>query len=328
MSEASDAAATEPGAAPRPPDFSERSLRNRFAGLILDRRDEWRADADRVRATWRDARLVVVDFEGRAASQAEGLAALRATELPPEAFAAASLLGVQDGRSWFALPASAWPESLRPPTLAWTGLREAAAHWDPFASGLFAYSKALLLWQSRARHCGACGSATLLIRAGHCARCSNPDCGLQQFPRTDAAVIVIVTDGSRCLLGRQPGWPPGRYSTLAGFVEPGESLEDAVRREVREEAGVLLGACHYQSSQPWPFPGALMVGFRAEARDTRIRLGDELEDARWFEAGDLVAAVRRGDTGLPPDISVSRRLVEDWLEDVLGATAIADLREH
>jgi NAD+ diphosphatase len=306
----------------------ERSLRNRFAGLSLDRRDEWRVDPERVRATWSSARLVVIDVEGRAAAQAHALARIDARELDASVFAAASFLGMQDGQSWFALPAAAWNEASRGDDTAWVGLREAAASWPAFDSGIFAYAKALLLWQSRARHCGACGAATSLIRAGHCARCSNPECGLQQFPRTDAAIIVIVTDGTRCLLGRQPGWPPGRYSTLAGFVEPGESLEDAVRREVREEAGVLVGACEYQSSQPWPFPGALMVGFRAEAHDPTLRIGDELEDARWFEAADLVAAVRRGETGLPPDISVSRRLVEDWLQDVLGTEAIVDLRDR
>ena len=300
---------------------AERSLRNRFAGLTLDRRDEWRVDAERVRAAWSDARVVAVDFEGRAVSEGDGLAAIHARDLDAASFAQASFLGVQDGQSWFALPAAALAGER-----AWTGLREAAARWSAFDSGLFAYAKALLLWQSRARFCGACGAATELIRAGHCARCTNAQCGLSQFPRTDAAIIVIVTDGMRCLLGRQPGWPAGRYSTLAGFVEPGESLEDAVRREVREEAGVLVGHIDYQSSQPWPFPGALMVGFRADAADTTIRLGDELEDARWFEAAELVAAARRGETLLPPSISVSRRLVEDWLEDTLGAGALEGLR--
>jgi NAD+ diphosphatase len=311
----------DPRAAPE-----ERSLRNRFAGLALDRRDEWRADAERVRAVWRDARLVVVDFEGRALAQDDALAIVGTEALDASAFASASFLGQHEGQSFFALPAPALGEAAKPAAATWVGLRDAAARWSAFDSGLFAYAKALLLWQSRARHCGACGAKTTLIRAGHCARCSNPECGLDQFPRTDAAIIVIVTDGRRCLLGRQAGWPAGRYSTLAGFVEPGETLEDAVRREVREEAGVIVGACAYQSSQPWPFPGALMVGFRAQAQDGTIRLGDELEDARWFDAADLVAAVRRGETGLPPAISVSRQLVQDWLEDVLGADAVADLR--
>ena len=307
----------------------ERSLRNRFAGLSLNRRDEWRADAERIRALWPNARVVVVDFEGHAPGTDLALSAIAAATLDEAAFAQASFLGTQDDApdrpAWFALPAGAWPEAARPIALKWIGLREAAARWSAFDSGLFAYAKALLLWQTRARWCGACGHVTALIRAGHCARCSNSDCGLDQFPRTDAAVIVIVTDGTRCLLGRQSGWPAGRYSTLAGFVEPGESLEDAVRREVREEAGVRVATCHYQSSQPWPFPGALMVGFRATAADTEIQLGAELEDARWFEAAELVAAVRHGTTALPPAISISRRLVEDWLVEVLGADALADL---
>ena len=305
------------------PSDTERSLRNRFSGLTLDRRDEWRVDAERVRAAWSDARVVAVDFEGRAASAGDGLATIPARTLDAAVFAQASFLGVQDAQSWFALPAAALPASS---ATEWLGLREAAARWSAFDAGLFAYAKALLLWQSRARFCGACGAATELIRAGHCTRCTNAGCGLSQFPRTDAAIIVIVTDGTRCLLGRQPGWPAGRYSTLAGFVEPGETLEDAVRREVREEAGVIVGRVDYQSSQPWPFPGALMVGFRAVAADTTLRLGDELEDARWFEAADLVAAARRGETLLPPSISVSRRLVEDWLEDTLGADALEGLR--
>jgi NAD+ diphosphatase len=153
-----------------------------------------------------------------------------------------------------------------------------------------------------------------------------PDCDACSFPRTDPAVIMTVRDGERCLLGRQASWPAGRWSTLAGFVEPGETLEGTVIREVREESGVLVGDCRYLGSQPWPFPASLMLGFEATAIDPTITVGDELEDARWFEAAELVAAVRRGDTGLPPDISVSRRLVEDWLEDVLGPDAIADLR--
>lgn len=310
------------------PGARERSLRNHFAGLVLDRRDDWRVHADRIAAVWRDAQVVVVDFEGRALALGDAPAALAASDLPADAFAAASFLGQHDGGAWFALPASALGDTALPPGHAWVGLRDAALRWSGFDSGLFAYAKALLLWQSRARHCGACGARTTLVRAGHCARCSNPDCGLQQFPRTDAAIIVIVTSGRSCLLGRQAGWPKGRYSTLAGFVEPGESLEDAVRREVGEEAGVQVGECEYQSSQPWPFPGALMVGFRADARDDTIRLGDELEDARWFEADALVDAVRSGRIALPPAISVSRRLIHDWLEDTLGADAVADLHHY
>lgn len=308
--------------------MEERSRCNHFAALTLDRADATRMQPDAVVGAWARARVLVVDFEGRCLRTEAGPQWFQGLALGDDACAAASLLGWSDPDTpWFALPADRLPSSALPGNAdAWIDLRTAAAFWPRFDSGLFAYAKALLLWQTRARFCGACGHATALIRAGHCARCENPACGLSQFPRTDAAIIVLVTDGNRCLLGRQAGWPPKRWSTLAGFVEPGESLEDAVRREVEEEAGVRVGNCVYQSSQPWPFPGALMVGFRAECADATIRLGDELEDARWIEAQALVDSVARGDIGLPPSISISRRLIEDWLQDTLGAEALEGLR--
>lgn len=299
-----------------------------FSALPLDRRDDWRRDRERLRVLWDQAQVVLVDFEGRAPGSDTALHSLPVSALGPEAFGHASFLGTRDAAAWFALPAESLPVQERAAVPGWLGLREAAAQWSAFDSGLFAYAKALLLWQSRARHCGACGARTVLVRAGHCARCSNPECRLDQFPRTDAAIIVIVVDGARCLLGRQAGWPAGRYSTLAGFVEPGEALEDAVRREVGEEAGVEVGDCLYRGSQPWPFPGALMVGFRASATQATIRLGDELEDARWFEDAELVAAVQRGEVALPPRISISRRLIEDWLEERLGAAVLTGLRRR
>lgn len=303
--------------------MNERSRRNHFAALTLDRGDAVRVQPEAVRRAWDDARVLVVDFEGRCLVAGAGPLALAAQTLDEQAFPAASLLGFSaPGAAWFALPAERLPPGTLPDAAEWIGLREAAALWSRFDSGLFAYAKALLLWQSRARFCGACGSATERIRAGHCVRCTNAECGLQQFPRTDAAIITLVFDGTRCLLGRQAGWPAKRWSTLAGFVEPGETLEDTVRREVFEEAGVRVETCHYQSSQPWPFPGALMVGFRAECTDPTIGLGDELEDARWFEARDLLDAAQRGDILLPPPISISRRLIEDWLEETLGADAV------
>jgi NAD+ diphosphatase len=135
------------------------------------------------------------------------------------------------------------------------------------------------------------------------------------FPRVDPAIIVIVGDGDRCLLGRQASWNPTRWSTLAGFVEPGESLEDAVRREVFEEAGVRVGDCAYHSSQPWPFPSSLMLGFVAQASDATIRVGAELADARWFSVGDLVDGFADGSLTLPPRLSVSRELIAHWLRE-------------
>ena len=177
-------------------------------------------------------------------------------------------------------------------------------------ANLVAHARALVLWHASQLYCGICGSASAPSAGGNSRRCLNEDCGREIFPRTDPAVIVLVTEGDRCLLGRQPGWPEGRYSTIAGFVEPGESLEDAVRREVYEEANVRISAVHYHSSQPWPFPSSLMLGFIADAATTEIRLNDgELEDARWFSREELKSDFPK----LPFRISIARRLVDHWV---------------
>ena len=186
-------------------------------------------------------------------------------------------------------------------------------------AGLFAYAKGLVHWQRETQHCPYCGSPLVLVAAGHRAQCTNADCGRMHFPRTDAAVIVIVEHEGACLLGRQAGWPKGRYSTLAGFVEPGESLEDAVRREVAEESGVVVGEVHYHSSQPWPLPQSLMVGFTAKALSRAIRLRDqELEEARWFTPQDIINGIADGSFLPSLPLSVSYRLLEHWLRQQAG----------
>jgi NAD+ diphosphatase len=152
-----------------------------------------------------------------------------------------------------------------------------------------------------------------MLEAGFIRRCTNAECDRQHFPRTDPAIIVLVTHGDRALLGRQAKWDATWYSVLAGFVEPGESLEQAVRREVKEEAGITVGEVRYDSSQPWPFPSSLMIGFTAEALDDDIRIGDdELEDARWFTRADVDAGLEAGELRLSPRISISRHLIESW----------------
>src|ERR1700722_6798473 len=189
-------------------------------------------------------------------------------------------------------------------------LRGVAALLPSDEAGLLAYARGLSIWRSRHRFCGICGAALLRERAGHVLRCSDAGCGAEAFPRIDPAIIVMVTDGVRALLGRQASWPAGRYSTIAGFVEPGESLEDAVVREVAEETGVAVHDIHYHSSQPWPFPASLMVGFQARcAPDAAIAVGGELEDARWFTRSEIDA----GAAGLPPSHSISYRLISRWL---------------
>jgi NAD+ diphosphatase len=203
------------------------------------------------------------------------------------------------------------------------GLREAAAALRQAEGGLAAYAAALLNWHRRHRFCANCGQPSESVEGGLARRC--PACGADHHPRTDPVVIMLVSDGDRVLLGRQPIWPEGRYSALAGFVGPGESLEEAVRREVGEEAGVRIGPPVYHSSQPWPFPASLMLGFSApwvggEPGGT----DDELQDVRWFSRPTVVAAARvdRDDWSassagdellLPPRVAIARRLIDTWL---------------
>jgi len=177
-------------------------------------------------------------------------------------------------------------------------------------AALAAYARALTLWRSRHHFCGVCGRPTVPVRAGHVLRCTNPVCAHETFPRIDPAIIVLISDGERALLGRQASWPAGRYSTLAGFVEPGESLEDAVAREVLEETGVAVHDIHYRSSQPWPFPSSLMLGFQAKASPgAPVQIGNELEHARWFTRAELIS----GKVPLPPSRAISYRLIHEWL---------------
>jgi len=177
-------------------------------------------------------------------------------------------------------------------------------------ANLLAHARALVLWHASQIYCGVCGSSTRPETAGNSRVCMNSACERVIFPRVDPAIIVLVADGERCLLGRQTSWPEGRYSTIAGFVEPGESLEDAVRRETFEETNIRIGRVRYHSSQPWPFPSSLMLGFTADAESRDICLNDgELEDARWFSRKEL----RSGFPKLPFSISIARRLIDQWI---------------
>ncbi|MDE2451414.1 MAG: NAD(+) diphosphatase [Gammaproteobacteria bacterium] len=293
---------------------------NFFSGPYIDRRAERREDADWARAALEDPQTIFL--------LGSGTRHLVYTQPEPRiAFldhAVASVAAAADQSrlvllGWFReqrcvlvevgdaaqleLPQLATFEELRPlsPLLAGD------------EAGLLAYARALSIWRARQRYCGACGAPTIPVRAGHCMRCSKEGCAQEYFPRLDPAIIVLVTDGERALLGRQATWPPGRYSTIAGFVEPGESLEDAVAREVMEETGVPVTGARYDSSQPWPFPASVMIGFRAWARSrTPVRVDGELEDARWFTREEIRAG---GTTLLPFSHSISRRLIVTWLEE-------------
>jgi NAD+ diphosphatase len=190
-------------------------------------------------------------------------------------------------------------------------LRSVAAGLPPGEAGLLAFARALAHWRLRHRHCGACGSRMVTLLAGHCRRCEA--CGFDTFPRTDPAVICLVVSGEHCLLGRSRHFPEGMFSTLAGFVEPGESLEQTVVREIREEVGITVDAVRYRSSQPWPFPQSLMLGFRAEAPFVPPVVDPaELEDARWLHRRELLDPERRP-LRLPNPDSIARYLIEEWL---------------
>ena len=216
------------------------------------------------------------------------------------------LLGERDGVVHFVVLA----RGLHAPD-DWGMLRSVGPSLSGADAGLVVQAQALAEWHRAHRFCPRCGRGLVVSGGGYVLTCES--CQRQHFPRTDPAVIMLVTDGERALLGRQAAWPPGRFSTLAGFVDPGESLEQAVAREVMEEAGVEVTDVTYFGNQPWPFPSSLMIGFFARAVTTDIHVdGVELEAARWFSRDDMRAGAEAGTLVLPGGISISRSLVEAW----------------
>ncbi|MFO1408984.1 MAG: NAD(+) diphosphatase [Steroidobacteraceae bacterium] len=292
---------------------------NPVSAAFLDRRSE-----SRLEPGWAQAALDAPDtlfIAARATAQlvvrrpAAGIAYLPAAH-PLVAGAAEGelvLLGWHGGRRCVLVETAAEaPEP--PPGMAFEELRPLLPVLTAEEAGLLAYARALTIWRARHRHCGVCGAPTTPASAGHVMRCTRAGCGADFFPRIDPAIIVLVTAGDHALLGRQKSWPPGRYSTLAGFVEPGESLEDAVAREVLEETGVSIQRARYFASQPWPFPSSLMLGFHASAERTPVRLDQELEDARWFAASEI----ERMPGLLPQRFAIARRLLEAWFDESVG----------
>jgi NAD+ diphosphatase len=289
---------------------------NFFAGPYLDRRAEAREDPEWIAAAWADTASVYVLARGTAqlVSGDPPRAALLTRELPLVRSAPAAsltLLGWFHGARCVLITLPREREIEPPAGTRFEELRPLSALLPADEAALLAYARALSVWRTRTHHCGVCGAPTAPTRAGHCLTCTNAGCAEEFFPRLDPAIIVLVSDGERALLGRQASWPPRRYSTIAGFVEPGESLEDAVAREVEEETGVTITSARYDSSQPWPFPSSLMLGFQARAAPgSAVRVGGELEDARWFTRAQLAA----GEALTPPSHSISWRLISGWLE--------------
>ncbi|MGH8109010.1 MAG: NAD(+) diphosphatase [Arenimonas sp.] len=274
----------------------------------LDRSEQLREDKQALDQLWPSAKIIVIDLQGNARFRNDDsdLFFSSGADLFPERPANASFLGQIDDQSWFALRAE-FITDLPPHAI---DLRTAAATWPHLQASIFAQARALLYWQERNQFCGACGNALSLLRGGFMAKCET--CACEHYPRTDAAVIMAVTDGEKILLGRQASWPENRWSVLAGFLEPGESLEQTVIREVFEEAGVHVDRTEYGASQPWPFPASLMLGFHAYAKPQEAKAGDELEQARWFGAEELRDGIVSGELGISPRLSISRWLIEDW----------------
>ena len=278
-----------------------------LARAAVDRAAEHRTDDAWLEAAWSSPQVQVVRTSRGTAAVVGDPPALALDVTPDAGLEQRFFLGVDGDRPFFSveLGPNDTDESFR-------SLRDVGLLLGARDAGLVVNAVALANWHATHTHCPRCGAVTRVASAGHIRVCVAD--GSEHYPRTDPAVIMAVVDADdRLLLGRQSAWPEGRFSTLAGFVEPGESLEQAVRREVEEEVGVVIGEVDYLGSQPWPFPSSLMLGFVAHAKSVEIDGGDgEIAEARWFTRSGLRADVDRGRVLLSPPVSIARRLIEHW----------------
>jgi NAD+ diphosphatase len=307
-----------------PPDYSPDPSPDPAPPIALSQRAHDRVGARRtdqawLDQVWGDPETRVLPMSGsrfpvdRDDAPSPGTASAALAWVPPDAAPPGRrvFLGLQDDRAHFAVLVE--ESEVGPAPQDWVGFRAVGPELSADDAGLLVHAVALAEWHRAHRFCPRCGNALESRQEGHVLECTG--CGRPQFPRADPAVIMLVTDasGERALLGRQPSWPEGRYSTLAGFVDPGESLEQAVVREVAEEVGVEVGDVRYFGNQPWPFPASLMVGFFARARTHDIDVdGDEISHARWFSREEIAVEAGAGTLLLPGGISISRSLVEAW----------------
>ena len=298
------------------------TIRNFYSQGGLEREEPLRRDPQwldkigdgeevRVVAVWR-YRNLVASLENPTARYLD----LQEASVLIEQSAEPILLGRRGGAVYLSVDLSHHEE---PPRLEgeFADLRQVGPVLERWEGSVLAYARGLAWWHARHRFCGVCGHPTRMEMAGHQRRCENPECGASHFPRTDPAVIMLVHDGrDRCVLGRQAAWPEGRHSTLAGFVEPGESLEEAVAREVFEEVGIRVRDVTYHSSQPWPFPSSIMLGFHARADYGPLTVDpNELESAQWFERKAILESPGDALFQLPREDSIARQLILSWLEE-------------
>jgi NAD+ diphosphatase len=296
---------------------------NIYADFEIDRAGHLRRDDDWLENCLRDAASRLIPVWRTRSLVRTGAEAPESVVLPmdPAIAAEASLvvfLGLVDEVPHFAVDLSTHEQPPMGDLGEFTDLRRVGQFMAPGEGGLLAYARAMMTWHARHRFCSVCGGATETKDAGHVRRCANAECGTLCFPRTDPAVIMLVHDGGdRVVLGRKANMLPGQHSILAGFVEPGESLEDAVAREVFEEVGLRIMDTIYHSSQPWPFPANIMLGFTARATTFDLNVDyNELEDgARWFSRDALRNSPEDATLRLPRKDSISRRLIDEWLEE-------------
>lgn len=298
---------------------------NTYAGAWLDRGGDQRRDR-----TWLHQQMMAPGTRFLAMSELKGLlrvdsglsvAWLTIAEVLDaiEADRTMVYLGLGEGVHHFAIDVGGPDSAPLADRSKYIDVRSAAMSCGPADCNILAQAKSLIDWHARHGFCAVCGQPTRMRDGGYARKCTSEACGAEHFPRTDPVTIMLVVQGDRhALLGRQARFPQGNYSALAGFMEPGESIEDAVRREVFEEAGIMAGEVRYHSSQPWPFPSSLMIGCIAEAQTTDIELdGEELEDARWFSRDEVAAMVDnwQGREGLrmPPPFAIAHQLARGWL---------------
>lgn len=305
-----------------------RSRHNSFTSVRLDRLVDRRDDVAWLQETLDSSQAHLVPLWRGYSLLAEHRGEQTAVYLDPGELLYAdkaprpTLLGTDGKRVYFAVALDDEEKEqvlARHPGSAFQDLRLASINMDAKHAGVLAYAKALLYWQYRHGFCGICGHANHLRSAGHRLICSNEECRRESFPRIDPAIIVLVTHEDACLLGRNISWPEKRFSALAGFVEPGESLEDAVAREVFEESHVKLRDIRYVSSQPWPFPASAMCGFYAEAESRECAPSDEIQELRWLNPEGLRAAVAQDTIRMSPSVSIAFRLLADWYRKQCGA---------
>ena len=302
------------------------SSHNCFSSAFLDRRSEIRRDEQWfVEQLFKPSTLFVPVWRGKNFFSRENirqpvfLDSSSVKRMMKDNFDACIFLGIIDNRFYFAVDIP--PDDSKVPEKYFDlghfhDLRNVGALVDKQNGELLVYAKGMAYWHQNHLFCAKCGNTTVPRESGHTRICINEKCKQQQFPRTDPAIIVLVTYGNKCLLARQATWKSGQYATIAGFVEPGESLENAVVREVFEESGIHLDKVSYHSSQPWPFPCSIMLGFIAEANSYHIQVdGHEIEDAKWFSHSDIYQGINEGTLFLPPKISISYNLIETWFND-------------